>query len=295
MTRTIELDATPTLGPVLAKAAATGFARKGRTLPDVRVVQRGVKVDQGALAAYDQVCGFPVTHLLPATYLHVLVFPLQVTLMADKEFPFPLMGSVHLSNTITQHRRVGALEVLDLEVGIENLRPHFRGAQADLVSTIKVGDEVVWAETSTYLFRGQKVPGEVPSKSDEPEPADGAGVTWALTADLGRRYAAVSGDVNPIHMHPLAAKALGFPTTIVHGMWSKSKMLAAVENRLPEKYTVSVEFKKPVLIPGKVRFIADEAENGWDLVLRAARKDTVHAVGSVVVEHIGENGPYSIS
>lgn len=291
MTRTIELKATPTLGPILAKAAATGFVRKGRSLPDVRVVQRGVRIDQGALAAYDQVCGFPVTHLVPSTYLHVLVFPLQVSLMADKEFPYPLMGSVHLSNTITQHRRVDALEVLDIEVRVENLRPHFRGAQADFVATVKVGDEIVMDEVSTYLFRGQKVPGEVPPKVDEPEPADGPGVTWALTADLGRRYAAVSGDVNPIHMHPLTAKALGFPTTIVHGMWSKSKMLAAVENRLPERYTISVEFKKPVLIPGKVRFVANDTETGWDLVLRAARKDTVHAVGTVVTA--GSDGSIS--
>lgn len=285
MTRTIELSTTPALGPLLAKAAATGFARRGRALPDVRVVQSGVRIDQNALAAYDQVCGFPVTHLVPSTYLHVLVFPLQVTLMADKEFPFPLMGSVHLTNTITQHRRVDALEVLDLEVAAENLRPHFRGAQADLVSRIRVGDELVWQETSTYLFRGQKVPGEVPPKQDEAQVADGAGVVWPLTADLGRRYAAVSGDVNPIHMHPLTAKALGFPTTIAHGMWSKSRMLAAVENRLPEAYTISVEFKKPVLIPAKVRFIARETvDGGWDLVLRAANKDTIHALGSVTAQ-----------
>ncbi|GAB3582331.1 MaoC family dehydratase [Calidifontibacter terrae] len=282
MTRTIELSATPTLGPMLAKAAATGFIRKGRALPDVRVVQHDLRIDQNALAAYDQVCGFPVTHLVSSTYLHVLVFPLQVTLMADKEFPFPLLGSVHLTNTITQHRRVDALEVLDLEVTVENLRPHFRGAQADLIGRIRVGDEVVWEEVSTYLFRGQKVPGEVPPKPQEVEPIDGPGIVWPLTADLGRRYAAVSGDVNPIHMHPLTAKALGFPTTIVHGMWSKSRMLAAVENRLPEAYTIHVEFKKPVLIPGKVRFIARETPaGGWDLALRAARKDSVHAVGTI--------------
>lgn len=283
MTRIIELEATPTLGPVLAKAAATGFSRKGRTLPDVKVVQRGVKIDQSALAAYDHVCGFPVTHLASATYLHVLVFPLQITLMADKEFPYALMGSVHLSNTITQHRPVNALEELDIEVTIENLRPHFRGAQADLVGRILVDGEVVWEEISTYLFRGQKVDGEVPPKPEEADVPDGPGVVWPLTADLGRRYASVSGDVNPIHMHPLTAKALGFPTTIVHGMWSKSRMLAAVENRLPDAYTISVEFKKPVLIPGKVRFIAHESGDGrWELALRAAKKDTLHAVATIV-------------
>ncbi|NHN55217.1 hypothetical protein G9U51_05375 [Calidifontibacter sp. DB0510] len=282
MTRTIELRSAPALGQVFAKAAATGPMRKGRTLPDLEVVRRGVRIDQGALAAYDQVCGFPVTHLVPATYLHVLVFPLQVTLMADKEFPFPLVGSVHLSNTITQHRRVDAHETLDLAVRIENLRPHHRGAQADLIGEARVGDELVWEDRSTYLFRGQKVDGQAAPRTEDPEPPSGPGVVWPLAADLGRRYAAVSGDVNPIHMHPLTAKAFGFPTTIVHGMWTKARMLAAVDNRLPEAFTITVDFKKPVLIPSKVRFTAAETDGRWQLGLVNAGKGSVHALGSVI-------------
>ena len=80
------------------------------------------------------------------------------------------------------------------------------------------------------------------------------GAAWRLPGDLGRRYAAVSGDRNPIHMHALSAKAFGFPRAIAHGMWTKARCLAALEQRLPDAFSVEVEFRRPILLPGKVAF-----------------------------------------
>lgn len=102
-----------------------------------------------------------------------------------------------------------------------------------------------------------------------------------MPGDIGRRYAAVAGDVNPIHLHPLGAKALGFPTTIAHGMWSASHALAALAHRLPDGFTYTVEFKKPILIPSSVNFVAQQRDSSWDLALTNARKGTVHMTGSI--------------
>ena len=52
-------------------------------------------------------------------------------------------------------------------------------------------------------------------------------IRWRVPDDIGRRYAKVSGDVNPIHMSSLTAKALGFKRAIAHGMWVKAHALAA--------------------------------------------------------------------
>lgn len=83
-------------------------------------------------------------------------------------------------------------------------------------------------------------------------------------------------------MNPLAAKVFGFPTTIVHGMWSKARMLAALENRLPQAYTVVVGFKKPVLIPSTVMFVSRPAlDGGFDLALRDPAKGAEHVRGTV--------------
>jgi acyl dehydratase len=81
-----------------------------------------------------------------------------------------------------------------------------------------------------------------------------AGAHWRVPGDIGRRYAAVSGDSNPIHLHNLAAKALGQPGAIAHGMWTKARCLAALEGSLPDAHAVEVRFKAPLRIPGRAAF-----------------------------------------
>ena len=104
-------------------------------------------------------------------------------------------------------------------------------------------------------------------------------VTWRLPADLGRRYAAVSGDHNPIHLYPLTAKALGFPRQIAHGMWSLARCVAAVENRLPDAVTVDAAFKKPILLPGSVAFGVDTTVDGLAFALTSPKNGAPHLVG----------------
>ena len=80
------------------------------------------------------------------------------------------------------------------------------------------------------------------------------GPTWKLGEGTGREYAAVSGDWNPIHVHALTARPLGFPTAIAHGMYSYARVLAALGPRLPEGgLTSRVWFRKPVRLPSTVR------------------------------------------
>jgi acyl dehydratase len=108
-----------------------------------------------------------------------------------------------------------------------------------------------------------------------------ATATWKLRGDLGRRYASVSGDVNPIHMHPLSAKLFGFPSVIAHGMWTKAHCLAALEGRLPDAFTVAVSFRRPILLPATVAFAQAASDGGLRFSVRDARKSTPHLAGSV--------------
>lgn len=235
-----------------------GVRRTGTDLPGLVLQRSDVAVDRAHVAAYDRVCGLSLTDALPATYPHVLAFGLHLALMTDRTFPFQPMGLVHLENTITQHRPVTADEVLGVRVHAAAMRPHAKGTVVDLVSTASIGDELVWEESTTLLARGRgdsagRRPGSAHTRRSVRTAPCGP-VTWRLPGDLGRRYAAVSGDVNPIHLYGLTAKAFRFPRQIAHGMWTKARCLAALQGRLPDAFTVEVAFKKPVLLPGTVRF-----------------------------------------
>lgn len=274
----VELSSPPSLKVLYPKAVLTGFRRKGNELPSTVYSLTGVTVDPAHLAAYNRVCGFRLTDDLPATYPHVLTFPLQIKLMADNDFPFPLIGSVHVANRITQTRPLRATEKLDLRVHLENLRDHPRGRQFDVVGEATVDGEVVWTDVSTYLRRGGRKGDRERSERTEP-PAPTA--IWHVPDDIGRRYGDVSGDRNPIHLYKLTAKMFGFPRAIAHGMWTKARCLSAFEGRLPPAYTVDVAFKLPVLLPATAGFAAHENDNGWEFSLADARSGKPHLVGEI--------------
>ena len=67
----------------------------------------------------------------------------------------------------------------------------------------------------------------------------------------------MSGDVNPIHLHPLTAKAMGFPRAIAHGMWTYARTLATLGHKAIEPGKSTVWFGKPVLLPGTVELVVD--------------------------------------
>ena len=281
--RTLTLDSTPNLTVLFARAAATSIGRGG-PLQDVQVRRPKARVHLTQLAAYDKVCGFVLRDALPATYLHVLVFPLQVTLMADRRFPLGLVGLVHVRNRIVQHRPVDVAELLTLRSSARALRPHAKGAQVDLVGEVRVGDELVWEGVSTYLSRGASVPEEFAREQSvnvDLAPDAPANAVWDVPGDMGRRYAAVSGDVDPMHLSSLAAKAFGFPRALVQGMWTKARALAAIEARLPEAYAVDVAFSEPLLLPSEANFFAAQRDHGWDFAVRPAQGADDHLRGTV--------------
>jgi acyl dehydratase len=267
----VELAREPNLTVLFAKAALRRPSTAARTLPEVSYARSGVRVDRAHLAAYDRVCGFRLTDELPVTYPHLLVFGAQMALMTSDGFPFPLVGLVHVANRITRHRPLRADEPLVARVRAANLRPHERGTQFDVVSEVLADGSIVWEEVSTYLRRS----GSGGGKPAEPEPAGKVTAVWRIPDDIGRRYAEVSGDHNPIHLYRLTARMFGFRRAIAHGMWSMARCLACYEGRLPDAYTVDVRFKLPILLPATVALTA--ADDAFDL--RDHRSGRPHLTG----------------
>ncbi|BAN50789.1 MaoC family dehydratase [Metapseudomonas resinovorans] len=273
----LELSSPPALPGLFARAAVRRGLR-GKTLPELGV--RGpASVDPGNLERYRALCGFSGKGLLPATYPHILAFPLQMRLLTDPRFPFPLLGLVHLENRIRVLRALGGLGPFVVSVQVDGLQPHEKGVTFSLITRLEDQLGLVWEGDSRILFRGLRLPGEPPSRASEQSlPLEPLG-QWPAPADIGRRYAHVSGDYNPIHLSAPSAKLFGFPRAIAHGLWNKARCLAALEGRLPVAgYEVMVRFQKPVLLPGEVELLASAPAAEGQLALRG-KDDTPHMVG----------------
>ncbi|QZN87662.1 hypothetical protein K5O09_15955 [Cellulomonas sp. C5510] len=256
-------------------------------LPAVEHRLRGVQPDADRLTAYQHHVGEPATDELPAGYVHVLAFPVATALIVRPDFPLPALGMVHLANRVVQREPLRVGDALDVRAWAQDLRPHRRGAQVDLVTEVRPSggsdaDPPVWRGVSTYLAVGSRAAGGAPDEEPRPpfEPPVPTG-RWALGADTGRRYAAVSGDANPIHLSPLTAKALGFPRAIAHGMDTAARALAAVGARRGSAYAWDVEFAAPVLLPSSPSVRVAPADGGWTVTAWDAKRGKLHLVARI--------------
>ncbi len=297
------LDSSPSILPLYARAALPMIPGAsllpfvpggGGEIPDgLDLELTAVTASAEDVAAYARVCGFALRDTLPSTYPHMLAFPLHMAVMSDGSFPFGAVGLVHVENSIVQHRPIGIGEEMAIHVRPTKLQPHPKGRAFSLETEVLVGGELVWESTSTMLRRGKTDNGELHQKTGpagrkfdavrwEGVPAETpASAEWRLPGDLGRRYAGVSGDRNPIHMHSLTAKPLGFPGAIAHGMWTKARALAQLGARLPAAFEADVRFRKPVLLPARVEFTSEDAGEEILFAVRDARKGTPHLDGRV--------------
>ncbi|MFB6655261.1 MaoC/PaaZ C-terminal domain-containing protein [Streptomyces microflavus] len=240
--------------------------RPGATLPTDRLTLPAAPSAPGPLAAYRDICGFPApeSEPLPLTYPHVLAFPLAMRLMTARRFPLPVVGLVHTWIEIVARRPVQSDEPLELTVYAEELTPHRRGTEVTMVTEARSAGAPVWESRSGYLSR------HATNATGSTREADGsptlpAVAEWRLPGDLGRRYGAVSGDRNPIHLHPLTARLFGFPRAIAHGMWTVARCLAEADGRPGEIRSVRADFRAPVLLPATVTYAADPAGNAFAL------------------------------
>jgi acyl dehydratase len=293
------LDSSPSILPLYARAALPMIPGAsllpfvpggGGEIPaGLDLELAGVSAKPEDVAAYAKVCGFALRDTLPPTYPHMLAFPLHMAVMSDGSFPFGAVGLVHVENSIAQKRPIGVDEEMTIRVRPTSLQPHPKGKTFSLETEVLVDGKVVWESVSTMLRRGKGDPDAVvpdmrgqmrPDFESLPAEAP-AGAEWKLSGDLGRRYAGVSGDRNPIHMHSLTAKPLGFPGAIAHGMWTKARALAQLESRLPDSFETEVRFRKPVLLPARVEFASREQEGEILFAVRDAKKGTPHLDGRV--------------
>lgn len=288
----------PSLSKLYVNAAAQAARRRllgthdSADLPDTGHEVRDVRVDVATLTAYQHLVGETASDVLPAGFIHTLAFPVAMSVMNRDDFPLPLLGMIHLRNTVEQRSPVLFTDVLNIRAAVESLRGHRAGTQVDVVAEVRRSGtaEPCWRGTSTYLAKGVFLPGI--DKPSAPVPrhdfaAPDPTAVWQLGVDTGRAYAAVSGDFNPIHLSALSAKALGMRRSIAHGMYLASRALADVGPARGDSFVWDVEFDAPVFLPCRVALeinTAQDSSGGWersDFVAWNPRSGRRHFSGSV--------------
>jgi acyl dehydratase len=158
------------------------------------------------------------------------------------------------------------------------------------------GGQLCTQSTAVFLARtrtpAQDVPHAPPRSTGRDEgdprgepPAEWDEVTrWTLRGDAGRRYAAVSGDYNPIHLWAVTARPFGFRRPILHGFCTQAMVAhALIQHRLggdpAALRRLRIAFRAPLPLPSRARLLVGDGIGArWFRV--ADDGDTVFAEGT---------------
>jgi acyl dehydratase len=255
----------------------------GRTGLRIEARLSGLAAQTAHLAAYRSLCGFTSAGQLPLTYPHVLAMPLHLAMLTSAAFPLRLLGLVHVRNQIVRHRAASDEEPLDVHCVLTGPRETERGQEFDLFTDFASAEALVWSETTTFLARRASARTLRPASSESGQATPNRETRhWQVDAGIGRRYARISGDYNPIHLTATTARWFGFERAIAHGMWSVARVVAELESTLAsEALSVEVAFKAPVYLPAKLLLQHWPTPQGRGYVLKDEAGQRPHLVGTL--------------
>jgi hypothetical protein len=287
----LEFARAPAVWPMYPKIMVSrkpSLVAEGGEVPRIEARLAKVAIDRKNLAAYSEVCGAAAGATLPIAYPHILAMPLHLAMLGAEAFPVKLFGLVHVQNRIAMREPLSVDEPAEIRAWIEGHRETERGQEFDLHTEYVVKGAPLWDETCTFLAR-RRAPAGASKPSMSARSADGApdGVavkssSFRAPAGLGRRYGFISGDVNPIHMSDLTARAFGFPRAIAHGMWSLARLASDFEAAAFDGgCELSVGFKLPIYMPAWLMLQRWPIENGSGFVLRDGQGEKPHLAGTL--------------
>ncbi|MBZ4421165.1 MaoC/PaaZ C-terminal domain-containing protein [Myxococcus sp. RHSTA-1-4] len=270
--RVLEFASPPPLARELLRAAVARRPARPGEVPRLEARLGHFAPDARQLARYREVCGFPADGYLPLPFPQVLVGALHIALLNHPEFPYRLLGMIHVRNRIHQHRRLPESTPLSVHVWVEGQREARQGRELDLHTRVEVEGTPVWSAVTTMLRRLPRAderpreakPANATAEAEEEALfASSRPATWSVPEDTGRRYARASGDYNPIHLYALTARAFGFPRAIAHGMWTVGRCVAEMgEAAEAPELTLTSEFRRPLLLPSRVVFQTARRDGG---------------------------------
>lgn len=269
MAPTYLLHSVPSSSQTLLKALGTAFKSPGKVVPDLPTyVLDNLRPDLKRLDAFNRMFGYSGQYV-PSTYWHTRLFGVRILLAAQRNFPFPLPGMVHFTDTIRQHETVLPTDALRMECHLGQFLTHEKGTAFETLTKLYRDNRLVWEENTVNLYLGKIQLGDTEYAGHEfAELQNPQEEQLHIPGNMGRKYARICGDYNPIHVSTLGAKLFGFKRKLMHGWYGLNKILAQHPEKMSAPHEVYAAFKKPLFLPGDVLIKQERHEKkvGFEIV-----------------------------
>ena len=195
--------------------------------------------------------------LAPPMFAAIVTWLSVVTVMTDSELHADLLRLLHSAQDMEFLAPLRPGDSITSTARIASIETHQGGESMALeIEARNDRRDIVNRTVFTSFIRGRR--SSAPPVDSKPEPVDRGAplVTVAQTIDLDQtsRYAAASGDLNPIHVDANVARMAGLPGIIVHGLCTMAFTAKVIVDRLcagdPTRLKrLAVRFSRPVF-PG---------------------------------------------
>ncbi|KAF5842359.1 hypothetical protein DUNSADRAFT_7673 [Dunaliella salina] len=275
----VSYDRWPSLVHLYLQAAIAVIRKSGGGQIDVQEAQKEPLIevamvqpqpfDKRKLSKFLSLSSYPASMkgVVPLMYPICESFRLNIQALLLPAFPFSVLRTVLKSISTTMYREVMQDEALVYRVQIDPktfTRTDKGHVEVDIASmaSSKKDNTVVWRSTVRAVVLNPKAAkgggsAAAPLEHEKLQVID----TWKHKADVGRKYGALNGDLNPIHLHPALSKMFGFKRPIAHALFQLSCTEASIRKHgIPIQYPLQmdVDCKRPTLLPATLHCALDK-------------------------------------
>jgi acyl dehydratase len=257
-------------GPTLRALAATGIAalRSSKGATGAKPVTPGPEVTATLPPRSPALVRDYVRHVggdpgayrntLPAHMFPQWAFPLAAATLSG--LPYPIVKVINAGCKLEMRAPLPAGEPIHVTARLESIDDD--GRRALLHQRVVTGTASSPEALVAHLFAfvplgcGSGARSKDRARPHVPDVAR-EHAFWKIKDDAGATFAALTGDVNPIHWLPPYARAAGFRATILHGF---STMARAIEGLHRARFSgdvralasIDVRFTRPLVLPARV-------------------------------------------
>ena len=207
------------------------------------------------------------------TFAFITAFRASLQCLAQAKTPSSIMGLIHLSSEFQPYNKINWLTPLNIKVTLSKCEQMDKGLLYTVVTDFYQKGKLVLTNSNCMLdksrkYRADESPNSDKSHTDLPQnlPELTNIANWHIEQKTAWSYALASGDVNPIHLHPILAKQFGLANVLIHGMYNVSKTLEQLKSHNIEfEQGFKVEFNRPCFIPNNVKLQQYEGSDEFGL------------------------------